>query len=348
MAVAVTVAERWVAGRAPVLAVASGDPAGIGPEICVRAAASANEHVLLFGDASQFEKIAERVGVDARSWVSADARDVNAGAARVTLVNVGSLDAKTCDARGPSPEGGAFQLRVLEAATRAVQSGAAHALVTGPVSKASVALVAPKFTGQTEWLAQHVHLLDDDVTMMFLGPALRVSLVTTHMALADVPRAVTAKRIVRAGVHLAEALVRMQLANPRVVIAGLNPHAGEGGLFGDEEIRVFEPALLELGKSAPFQTGAVKLLGVRPSEAVYREAVKDPSMGVVAPYHDQATIVSKLVDWGRAVNVTWGLPFIRTSVDHGVAYDLAGTGKANPDGMLAAMDLAARLARSRA
>jgi 4-hydroxythreonine-4-phosphate dehydrogenase len=237
-----------------------------------------------------------------------------------------------------------MQLSALQLATAAVRGGAARALVTGPISKQAVMLGWPeqKFVGQTEWLARADGLADDAVSMLFLGPRLRVALVTTHLAIAAAPAAITASRVARACVHLGEALVRLGVSGA-VHVAGLNPHAGEGGLFGDEEPRAITPGIVDARGREPYASGRLALIGPRPAEAVFREAAAGTIAGVVAMLHDQATIASKLLDWGDAVNVTWGLSFVRTSVDHGVAYDAAARGDASAEGMIAAVELARRL-----
>jgi 4-hydroxy-L-threonine phosphate dehydrogenase PdxA len=180
--------------------------------------------------------------------------------------------------------------------------------------------------------------------MMFLGPRLNVALVTTHLAVADVPSAITERRVARAIRHLGAALVRLGTpAGSRVVVTGLNPHAGEDGLFGDDEPRAIAPAIVVVRREPPFSDGALVLEGPTPAEAAFRFAADARVAGVVTMMHDQATIASKLLDWGHAVNVTWGLPFVRTSVDHGVGYEAARTGAIEATGMIAAAELALRL-----
>ncbi len=167
---------------------------------------------------------------------------------------------------------------------------------------------------------------------------------TTQLSERAVPDAITAPRVERAMRHLADALVR--LGRPHgawVALAGLNPHAGEGGLFGDEEPRVLAPALARVASDPAFASGRLRAAGIVPAETAFRRAAEGSLDGVVAMMHDQATIASKLLDWGQAVNVTWGLPFVRTSVDHGVAYDAAARGLGDPEGMIAAARMACAL-----
>jgi 4-hydroxythreonine-4-phosphate dehydrogenase len=250
-------------------------------------------------------------------------------------------------AHAPSAEGGRAQIAALERAVADVREGWTRALVTGPTSKKAVSEAGVRFRGQTEHLAGLVGLLADEVTMLFLGPKLRTGLVTTHHAVRDVPGEITVARVVRTAIHLAHALFALEEAGPRIVVAGLNPHAGEGGLFGDEESRVLVPAIAKAREVSPFVEGQASLEGPTGAETAFRLAANTKGMGVVAMMHDQATIAAKLVDWGASVNVTWGLPFIRTSVDHGVAYDAARRGEADAEGMVAAVQMAQRLSSSR-
>ena len=277
--------------------------------------AAAGAEVAVYGDGEQLEELAT-------------ARDL----AGVRVVDVGRASPEHRAAAGPIPENGAAQLAALEAATDAVLAGDADVLVTGPTSKAAIEAAGTRFTGQTEHLARRAGLAGEDVTMLFLGPRLRVGLVTTHLSVRDAAAALSVARVRRTATHLREALERLDQRGP-VAVTGLNPHAGEGGLFGREDREVIAPAL----------SGIAALVGPLPAEAAFRGAAEGRYAGVVAMLHDQATIASKLLDWGEAVNVTWGLPFLRTSVDHGVAYDIAGTGRASPSGMRAALELAQRI-----
>ncbi len=305
-----------------------GDPAGVGPFVSVAAARAIRERadVTLVGDAAQLTAL---LGADAAS---------------IALVDVGRLSRGAIEAHAPTDEGGHAQLVALDHANDIVTRGDADALVTAPVSKASISRAGVAFIGQTEHLARRVGLADDDVTMMFLGPRLRVALVTTHLAIRRVPDEITASRALRTIRHLGEALVRLDAPpGARLVVAGLNPHAGEENLFGDEETRVLAPAIALASAEPPFASGRLTLVGPAPAETAFREAAEGRATGVVAMMHDQATIASKLLDWGQAVNVTWGLPILRTSVDHGVGYDAARSGQIDPSGMIAAAELALRL-----
>lgn len=312
------------------LAISAGDPAGVGPEIAVRALAAVPREApppLLFGDAAD---LAARLAAHGLAH-------------RAELVDVGRCPDEVARAHRDHPAAGRVALASLDAAIDAVLEGRASAVVTAPVSKAAITMSGQAFIGQTEHLARRAALPDDDVTMMFLGPRLCVALVTTHLSVRTVPDAITAPRVVRATRHLAEALVRMGVPHgASITVSGLNPHAGEHGLFGDEEERVVGPSVVSLRAAEPFASGRLSLVGPQPAEAAFRQAQSGLHAGVVAMFHDQATIASKLLDWGSAVNVTWGLPFVRTSVDHGVAFDAARSGRIEADGMIAAVALALR------
>ena len=300
---------------------------------------------MIFGDAAQLRREAAALGFDEARLVPWD----ESALSRVTPGEVGCVDTgrislETIARHEPVAEAGLAQLRTLERAARTVQAGRARALVTGPTSKEAVVRAGQAFVGQTEFLARLEGRADDEVSMLFLGPRLRVGLVTTHLSIADVPSAITAARVVRTARHLAEVLVRLYPGRTRTLaVSGLNPPAGEGALFGSEERDIITRALQQLRALPPFRDGAVVLSGPVPAEAVFRAAQRGDVDGVVAMFHDQATIASKLPDWGAAVNTTCGLSFLRTSVDHGEAYDAARSGKVDADGMLAALELAVRL-----
>jgi 4-hydroxythreonine-4-phosphate dehydrogenase len=245
----------------------------------------------------------------------------------------------------PNLEAGRSQLAAIDRALALVLAHEADALVTGPVSKAVIAATGVPFTGHTEHLAAKTRA--GAVVMCFVGPSIRTSLVTTHVRLSDVSRWVTRDAVVKSIVLTARALWRdFHLNHPRIAVCGLNPHAGEGGMLGDEEQRVIGPAI---GDAQSILTGIASVEGPMPAEAAFRLSRGfERYDATVAMYHDQATIASKLADFGDAVNVTLGLPIIRTSVDHGTAYDLAYTGRADARAMLAAMRMAFSIAEARA
>lgn len=330
----------------PPLAISTGDPAGVGPVVTAAALASAlrSDRALVYGDAAWMERALRQHGVEALSRMSAkDAHRLRPG--EIGLVHVADWPATMVQARAPTISGGGVQREALDAACDAAIAGTARAIVTGPVSKEAVSLSGVSFRGQTEHLARRAGIHVEHVTMMFLGPRLKVALVATHWPIKRVPSTVTAEHIARTVRHLTDALCKwLPETRPlRIEVTGLNPHAGEGGLLGTEEETIIGPILDVLREEAPYSTGEIELVGPTPAEAAFRYAADGRTHGVVAMFHDQATIPSKLLDWGEAVNVTWGLPFVRTSVDHGVAYDAAAAGVASESGMIAAIRAAQRL-----
>ncbi len=331
----------------PPLAISAGDPAGVGPAVTAAALTRClgNDRALVYGDAGWMERALQRYGFEPFKRIDASAAGTLA-AGEVGLVHVADWPITMVQARAPTIAGGGVQREALDAACDAAIAGIARAIVTGPVSKEAVSLSGVSFRGQTEHLARRAGVHVENVTMMFLGPRLKVALVATHWAIKRVPSTVTREHIERTVRHLTDALSRwMPEAKPlQLQVTGLNPHAGEGGLLGTEEETIIGPTLEDLREQAPYSTGEVELVGPTPAEAAFRYAADGRAHGVVAMFHDQATIPSKLLDWGEAVNVTWGLPFVRTSVDHGVAYDAAAAGTASESGMIAAIRAAQRLA----
>ena len=324
-----------------VLAVSVGDPAGVGPEVSAEAAAEHRSlaRLVLFGDGERLERVLRGRGCPV-DRVPPDG-ELSGPEGSVGVAHTSTWSSGVVDARRPTLEGGKAQIAMLRGVSRAVLEGRAQAVVTGPVSKEAISLSGQRFEGHTEWFAEAAGLDHDAVTMMFLGPRLSVALATTHLSIRDVPDSVTSDRVERTVRHLVAALTAWRGKSPRVVeVCGLNPHAGEGGLFGTEETFALAPAL---GRARRDAGSECRIVGPSPSEAAFRRAAAGETDGVVAMFHDQATIASKLLDFGSAVNVTWGLPFVRTSVDHGVAYDVAGTGRAEASGMCAAVVLAAQL-----
>jgi 4-hydroxythreonine-4-phosphate dehydrogenase len=296
-----------------------GDPSGIGPEIIARALAAAPP------------------SLRARCLVFGDAATEAPGA---TLRPVTRLAPGAAPPGRPTPEGAAAQIAYLEAAVEAARAGAIQALVTAPISKTQVKAAGFAFPGHTEFLAQRLGAPEH--AMMFVGPTLRVVLATIHLPLAEVPRRLAAADVARAVFLGGQALVRhLGVDRPKIGVLGLNPHAGEAGLFGDEEARLVAPGVAA-GRARLAAAGiAATVDGPLVPDAAYRQ----PYDLFVALYHDQGLIPVKLVDFELAVNVTLGLPLVRTSPDHGTAYDIAGTGRARPESFAAALSLASSMIR---
>jgi len=281
-----------------VLGITLGDPAGVGPELV-------REAIRRMGRSYQLRIIGESVGVPAGR---------------------------------PTLKGARMAMEALQESVRLLKSGEIAGVVNGPVSKEGLRKVGFRFPGQTEFYANAFGLKGSAVTMMMIGPRLRVALVSTHLSLKKAVSSLSKGGIVRAGAHLAETLRRMGFRRPRIAVCGLNPHAGEGGLFGNEEKKVVEPAVRELSKKI-----GLKVWGPESPDTVFWRAGGGEFDGVVVLYHDQGLIPAKLLDFESTVNVTAGLPVVRCSPDHGTAFDLAGKGKAKADSLMAAIRLAGQL-----
>lgn len=331
--------EKHLNTMKPLLAISAGDPAGISPEIVARCLPEALCvcRPLVFGHWPTLEQEMRRasVRIDVDLVERAQAPDVG----RVAVVHCG-LGKKPIEK--PDDWASLAQAASLDRAVDAVLGGVCAGLVTAPVSKELMARSIPGFIGHTEHLASRSGVPSDAVTMLFASPAWAVGLVTTHLPLRDVPSALTRERLERTTRHLVSFLARTRPgARLRIGVAALNPHAGEAGLFGSEERDLLAPFVERSSAGASFD-----LVGPIPADALFRETLVEGRFdGVVALYHDQALVPLKLGGVGATVNVTMGLPFARTSPDHGVAYDRARRNAADFRGMLGAVELAARLAR---
>lgn len=336
----------------PVIALTLGDPCGIGPELWVRIlcaeAAQRREGPLfggarlnLYGDAGVLTRAAATLGLTAE-WQQA--------VPGLTLHEVTRLETAESTPGQPSAASGAAQVAYLEAAVAAAREGRIEALVTAPINKALCRAAGFEFPGHTEFLASRLGA--PEVAMMLAGPRLRVVPATIHVPLREVPHALARTLAPAISLTLEALHGEFGIEAPRVAVAALNPHAGEAGHFGDEEVRIIGPAMARararIGGRFSFE-----LAGPHVPDAVYRAACAPP-LGegrydaVVGAYHDQALIPVKLVDFDDAVNVTLGLPVPRTSPDHGVAYDVAGTGRARDGSFRAALRLARSFAGRRA
>ena len=287
--------------KRPVVGVTLGDPAGIGPEL--------------------IRKARKMIG-------------------RKMVIEVLGGEAKIRPGR-PSISGANVAREALSLSVSRLKQGRWGAVVNGPISKEWMHRAGFRFPGQTEFYAHAFGRKADEVTMMMIGPRLRVALASTHLSLRRAVQGLRKKDIVRAGVHLAEILKRLGKRKPRIAVCGLNPHAGEGGAFGLEEKRIIAPAIRELKRRT-----RLPISGPESPDAVFRQAYRGDFDGVVALYHDQGLIPAKLLDFDSTVNLTAGLPVVRCSPDHGTAFSLAGRGVARPDSLIAALRLAHRLAKN--
>lgn len=319
------------------LAITLGDVTGIGPEIVLKALAALADAdrppCVIVGDAGWLERANRGIHLPLRSWSG----DLNPG--RCFHVDPRSEPLPAALATG-APEAARAAVDWLRAAARGCLAGEFAGMVTAPVNKAAIIRAGVPFTGQTELLAGLAETRR--AGMMLLGQDdrgrwLRVMLATTHLPLARVAAALTAERVERAIELAAEACRRLRLPRARIGVAGLNPHAGEGGLMGKEEVRIIAPVCDRC------RTRGLDVVGPVPADTLFHQAYRGEFDVVVAMYHDQGLAPLKMIAFDNGVNWTVGLPFVRTSPDHGTAYDLAGRNQANPASMIAALRLAVQL-----
>ncbi|HEX5410707.1 MAG TPA: 4-hydroxythreonine-4-phosphate dehydrogenase PdxA [Terriglobia bacterium] len=323
-----------------VFAVTTGDPSGVGPEILLKAFCREEIRypIVVYGDleALEFYDDLLKYGVPLRKVNAATdyqpgyVNVISAGIVRRSDITVGKLNKQS----------GLAAREYVVAATRATLGGETAAIVTLPMNKEATQLSDPGFTGHTELIGELCGA--KDVTIMLVSDELIVTHVSTHVSLSTAIARAKRERI-QSIIRLTQEAVQKLKLNPRIAVAGLNPHAGENGLFGDEEIREIRPAV-EWARSQGWHVE-----GPLPPDTVFYLAVRKKAYdAVVCMYHDQGHIPSKLLDFEGGVNVTLGLPIVRTSVDHGTAFDIAGQGKASTVSFIRALDFAARLTSSNA
>lgn len=324
----------------PRLAVTVGEPAGIGPELLVRLAhAPIAAELVVIGDGQAIREAAEqlRQPINPRAF-NTQGRIHARDAGDVSLIDQ-PLSARTRPGRLDRANGEAV-VATLARATDGCLQGEFDALMTLPVHKGIINDAGTPFSGHTEYLADRAK---STVLMLLVAGTLRVALATTHLPLREVPDAITPQRLLERLRLLDSGLRRdFGIANPRIAVLGLNPHAGEGGHLGREEMDVIAPVVSAL------RAEGLRLDGPLSADTAFTAARRDRYDAYFAMYHDQGLTVLKALGFGSAVNVTLGLPFVRTSVDHGVALDLAGTGQADPGSAIAAAHLALTIARQRA
>ncbi|MDO9321301.1 MAG: 4-hydroxythreonine-4-phosphate dehydrogenase PdxA [Pseudomonas sp.] len=321
-------------------ALTPGEPAGIGPDLCLLLAAQPQPHPLiaiaslelLAARASQLKLSVQLLPVSPATWPTQPAA---AGSLYVwdtplqAPVTAGQLD----------PANAAYVLETLERAAHGCVNGDFSAMITAPVHKGVINQAGIAFSGHTEFLADLTHT--EQVVMMLATHGLRVALVTTHLPLRAVADAITDERLARVSRILHADLVnKFGIAQPRILVCGLNPHAGEGGHMGREELDIIEPCLARL------RSEGLNLIGPLPADTLFTPKYLEHCDAVLAMYHDQGLPVLKYKGFGAAVNITLGLPIIRTSVDHGTALDLAGSGKIDTGSLRVALETAYQMASS--
>ncbi len=325
------------------LLVTMGDPAGVGPEVTVKAIAAwpaeERSNLLVVGDPDCLRAAAKAIGAPFDAELISDPAAFGRGHGRLGVLPISPVPREVWSAGRALAAGGKAAFEALARATAILLNSDADGLVTAPLSKEAVVLSGRPFLGHTEYLAQESRV--SRAVMFFVTPTIRVALVTTHLALRKVPLLLTTDAILEAVVIVDEALrTRFGVARPRIGVCGLNPHAGEHGLFGSEDERVVAPAV------AAARAKGIAAEGPLPADALLPQAAEGLWDSAVALYHDQGMIAAKVAGGKRAVNVTLGLPFVRTSVAHGTAFDLAGKGVADATSMGEALRLAYRMTAS--
>lgn len=330
--------------RPPPMAVTMGEPAGVGGELTLRAWLRRSENLPPFfvvDDAARLEALASDLGlgVPVRRIEAPGVAEQTFGAALPVLDR--PLPRAVAAGR-PDPSAAPAVIEAIEAAVACVRGGVAGAVVTNPIHKATLYAAGFTFPGHTEFLA-HLSGTNARPVMMLAGPSLRVVPVTTHQSLRSAIDSLSVEAIVFAAVATAAALrTDFGIPVPRLAVAGLNPHAGEDGALGVEEATLVSPAIAELNRMG------VDAFGPVPPDTLFTPQARRRYDAAICMYHDQALVPIKTLDFDAAVNVTLGLPFVRTSPDHGTAFDLAGTGRASESSLVAAISLAASIAARRA
>ena len=324
----------------PVIAVTMGDPSGIGPEIIAAALAdpdlAAICRPLILGDRGALERAVALTALPLAIETVQDSGPLKTRQGTLYLRELSRLSAAEMAYGRPSAAGGDASFRYICEAARLCQSGEARAMATAPINKESMNNAGHHFPGHTELLAELTGT--KQVVMMLAGDRLRVTLVTIHEALSRVPALISFERVLETIRITDRALSRFFCPTPRLAVLALNPHCGEGGLFGAEEREIIAPAV------AAARAAGIDAVGPLSADTLFHFALTGAYDAVVCMYHDQGLIPLKMIHFDDGVNVTLGLPIIRTSVDHGTAYDLAGTGRASCASLKAALVMAARMA----
>jgi len=326
------------------LAVSLGDPAGVGPElICeawARREAAGLRPFFVVGGADILKSAAATRGLDIPIRIIAAAEDATAQFADAMPVLAGHDGAY--QPGKPERDGAEIAFASLKQATSLTVLGVAGGLVTAPIAKGLLAEVGFTFPGQTEFVAQACDVIASQAVMLLAGPTLRTVPLTVHVAIAQVPVLISEELIRSRATITARWLARdFGIENPRLAITALNPHGGEGGKFGDEEERIIAPAI------AALQADGIDATGPYSADALFTPHMRGGFDVALCMYHDQALIPIKALEFDEGVNVTLGLPIVRTSPDHGTAFDIAGTGKAHPGAMIAAIRMAGECAARR-
>lgn len=321
------------------IAITSGEPAGIGPDLVIAIAQQPwPVQVVVVASKTLLNQRAEQLNLPI-TLIDYDANKEPVPQAKGTLTIIDIPLAQPCISGTLDTQNGAYVIETLKIASERNISGEFDAIVTGPVHKGLINKAGVPFSGHTEYFAHQANCAD--VVMMLATKGLRVALVTTHIPLAYVAKAITFERLQKVTRILHKDLQsKFGIKSPKIYACGINPHAGEDGHLGNEEIEVMEPAFAEL------RAEGINIIGPLPADTIFQEKYLKDADAILSMYHDQGLPVLKFKGFGSSVNITLGLPFIRTSVDHGTALDLAGTGQADSGSMIEAMKSAIELANS--
>ena len=315
-----------------------GDPAGIGPEVILRALSQSSEIKNLFipvviGDRVVMEEAARLPGLSVKLNIIRTPEEAKHTPGSIDMIDLAMLN--SFEKNKPTVEGGRASAAYIRKAVELAVNKQVDAMVTAPISKEALKMAGLNWPGHTEMIAELTGT--KDYAMMLAGGPLRVILVTIHTSIRNVPDLVTRDKVLKTIRLAKKACTMLGIPHPRIAVAGLNPHAGEAGLFGDEETREIIPAIEAAGSEG------IEASGPFPPDTVFHKAYKGEVDMVVCMYHDQGLIPLKMVAFDKGVNVTLGLPIIRTSPDHGTAYDIAWSGKADPSSMIEALKLASHM-----
>ncbi len=328
----------------PIIGITMGDPTGIGPEIIVKALSGKGPfqacRPVVLGDRQVMLKTIEMLGLSTAVEVIDQIPEEGYAPRKIFLIPVTHLDPSSLRFGKPDKACGEAMVRYIQEAVKSVQEGKLNAITTCPINKYAMNDAGYPFHGHTEFLA---HLArSPSVAMMFLGSRWKVVLVTTHLPLKEVPKSITRPRLLSILRIADEGLKRyFAIARPRIAVLGLNPHCGEEGLLGEEEEKEILPAIAEA------RSLGWNVEGPFPADSFFDLSGRSAFDVVISMYHDQGLIPMKMLDFREAVNFTLGLPFIRTSVGHGTAYDIAGKGLADPANLIEAIRMASHLSRSK-
>lgn len=319
------------------LAITMGDPGGVGPEVIVKALASSEirQHCapVVIGDRYVMEEALSLLKIPLKLRMIKSPKESRPAGSSIELIDMGMI--KEVPKNRPTVEGGSACLGYIKKAVELALNRQVEGIVTAPISKEALKMAGVKWPGHTEMLADLTRT--KDYAMMLAGGPLKVILVTIHTALRNVPDLITRQRVLKTIRLAKKACDMLKIRDPRIAVAGLNPHAGEAGIFGDEEKEKIVPAMAKAKKEG------IPVSGPYPPDTIFHKAYKGEVDIIVCMYHDQGLIPLKMVAFDRGVNVTIGLPFVRTSPDHGTAYDIAWKGIADPSSMIEAIKLAAKL-----